>query len=177
MLRYSLWETKALKRIKPLSLQRFPFVRKLWKKSPFHFPNDRSRASSYNFWTRRAPLVLPFIEHMAKVVLILSNNNNKKKNSLSCPAKSILSPRSREIVTEKDAFIISQLKIPVFFTPFSSNINIRELKQRWRRRQRGRQKSNGFILAKQQLCTGITLFCTFLCRHCTTTTWKCLISS
>ena len=30
--------------------------------------------------------------------------------------------------------------------------------------------------AKQQLCTCITLFCTFLCRQCTTTTWKCLIS-
>ena len=31
-------------------------------------------------------------------------------------------------------------------------------------------------LAKQQLCTCITLFGTFLCLHCTTTTWKCLIS-
>ena len=30
--------------------------------------------------------------------------------------------------------------------------------------------------AKQQLCTCITLFCTFLCRQCTITTWKCLIS-
>ena len=36
--------------------------------------------------------------------------------------------------------------------------------------------SNRFRLEKQQLCTCITLFCTFLCRHCTTTTWKCLIS-
>ena len=54
--------------------------------------------------------------------------------------------------------------------------DVRELKQRRRRRQRERQKSNRFRLAKQQLCTCITLFCTFLCRHCTTTTWKCLIS-
>ena len=52
----------------------------------------------------------------------------------------------------------------------------RELKQRRRRRQRERQKSNRFRLAKQQLCTCITLFCTFLCRRCRTTTWKCLIS-
>ena len=52
----------------------------------------------------------------------------------------------------------------------------RELKQRRRRRQRERQKSNWFRLAKQQLCTCITLLCTFLSRHCTTTTWKCLIS-
>ena len=52
----------------------------------------------------------------------------------------------------------------------------RELKQRRRRRQRERQQSNWFKLVKQQLCTCITLFCTFLCRRCTTTTWKCLIS-
>ena len=37
-------------------------------------------------------------------------------------------------------------------------------------------KSNRFRLAKQQLCTNITLFSSFLCRHCTTTTWNCLIS-
>ena len=57
----------------------------------------------------------------------------------------------------------------------------RELKQRRRRRrrrqrQRELQKSNGVRLAKQQLCTCITLFCTFPSRRCTTTTWKCLIS-
>ena len=45
-----------------------------------------------------------------------------------------------------------------------------------RRRQRERQKSNWFRLAKQQLCTCITLFSTFLCRQCTTTTWNFLIS-
>ena len=33
-----------------------------------------------------------------------------------------------------------------------------------------------FRLAKQQLCTCITLFCTFLCRHCTTTAWNFLFS-
>ena len=52
----------------------------------------------------------------------------------------------------------------------------RELKQRRRRRQRERQKSTWFRLVKQQLCTCITLLCTFLCSRCTTTTWKCLIS-
>ena len=46
----------------------------------------------------------------------------------------------------------------------------------WRRRQREVQKNNRLGLAKQQLCTCITLFCTFLCRHCKTTTRKCLIS-
>ena len=38
---------------------------------------------------------------------------------------------------------------------------IRELKERRRRRQQERQKSNWFRLAKQQLCTCNTLFCTF----------------
>ena len=54
--------------------------------------------------------------------------------------------------------------------------DIRKLKQRRRRRQRERQKSNWFRLAKQQLCTCVMLFCTFLCRQCTITTRNCLIS-
>ena len=53
---------------------------------------------------------------------------------------------------------------------------IRELNIRRRRRQRKQPKSNRFRLAKPQLCTCITLFCTFLCRRCTSTTWKCQIS-
>ena len=40
-------------------------------------------------------------------------------------------------------------------------------------RRRERQKSNRFI---EQNNKCITLFCTFLCRYCTTTLWKCLIS-
>ena len=39
-----------------------------------------------------------------------------------------------------------------------------------------KQKVRKNLLAKQQLWTCIMLFCTFLCRHYTTTTWKCLIS-
>jgi len=35
--------------------------------------------------------------------------------------------------------------------------------------------ANRLRLATQQLCTCTTLFCKFLCRLCTTTTWKCLI--
>jgi len=45
-------------------------------------------------------------------------------------------------------------------------------KQRRRRLHRERQTCNRLRLAKQQLCTFIMLFCTFLCRRCTTTTWK-----
>ena len=38
------------------------------------------------------------------------------------------------------------------------------------------KKAIGWTESRQQRCTCITLFCTFLCRHCTTTTGKCLIS-
>ena len=38
------------------------------------------------------------------------------------------------------------------------------------------KRNDRFGLAKQQLCKCITLFWTFLCRCCTATTWKCLIS-
>ena len=56
-----------------------------------------------------------------------------------------------------------------------SSASNRELKQRRRRGQREQQKSNRFRFAKQQLiCPCITLFCIFLSRRCTTTTWKCL---
>ena len=53
---------------------------------------------------------------------------------------------------------------------------IRGLKQQRRRRQQERQKTNRFGLARQQLCTCITIFEHFCSRRCTTTTWKCLIS-
>ena len=48
-------------------------------------------------------------------------------------------------------------------------IDNRELKQIRRRRQQERQKRNMFRLPKQ-LCTCITLFSIFLCRHCATST-------
>ena len=38
------------------------------------------------------------------------------------------------------------------------------------------QMAYWFSWAKQQLCTCITLFCTFLYRHYSTKMWKCLIS-
>ena len=58
--------------------------------------------------------------------------------------------------------------------------------KKWQRRKRAwatitamitreAKKGNTFRLAKQQLCTSITLFCTLLCR-CTTTTWNFLNS-
>jgi len=46
---------------------------------------------------------------------------------------------------------------------------------RWRRQQerqtnKTNKQSSSFRLVKRQLCTCSTLFGTFLCRHCTTTT-------
>ena len=71
---------------------------------------------------------------------------------------------------------------PIVFLTFSLSsasldlkVPNRGLKQRGRRRQRQPQKTNRFNKQKQ-LYTCSTLFCTFLCRRCTTTTWNCLIS-
>ena len=47
-----------------------------------------------------------------------------------------------------------------------------ELTKLRRRQQRQRQKAIVLVSKKKQLCTCITLFCTFLCRPCTTTTWN-----
>ena len=60
---------------------------------------------------------------------------------------------------------------------FHDNTHNKELKQRRRRCQRERQKSIRFtcILTKRQLYTCIKLFCTFLSRRCTTSTWNFLI--
>jgi len=54
-------------------------------------------------------------------------------------------------------------------------VNNRKFKMQQRRESKKcnslTRQNNNFARA-----SSITLFCTFLCRHCTTTTWKCLIS-
>ena len=70
--------------------------------------------------------------------------------------------------------VLTSLKGPISESGLLS-LN-REFTRRGRRQQQERQKSDRFRQAKQQLCTCITLFCTFLCHRCTTTTWNCLIS-
>ena len=54
--------------------------------------------------------------------------------------------------------------------------NKRKLRQQRQRRQREGQKSNKFILVKQQVCRCIKLFCTFFSNRCTIATWNFLIS-
>ena len=63
-----------------------------------------------------------------------------------------------------------------FFRPTQNNISDYKM-PRWRR-QRERQKRNRLNRQNNNstLCTCITHSCTFLCRHCTTTTGNCLIS-
>ena len=54
-------------------------------------------------------------------------------------------------------------------------MNIRELKKRWRRRQRERKEKQSAEIHKTttlHVHLIITLCCTFLCRHCTNTTWN-----
>ena len=60
----------------------------------------------------------------------------------------------------------------MWFQNQTSAHDTREFTRGRRRRQQERQKSNRFRQAKQQLCTCVTLSCTFLCRRCTTTTWN-----
>ena len=75
-------------------------------------------------------------------------------------------------VLSKDISLIS------FFAEQWPTVMIhREHKQRRRRRQRERQKKQQNSISKTTtLRVLFTLFCTFLCRHCTTMTWKWLIS-
>ena len=57
-----------------------------------------------------------------------------------------------------------------------STVHIRDFKIQRLGRQRKRKKIKRLNKQWQQLCTCITLFCTFLSRFCTNTTLKCLIS-
>ena len=98
------------------------------------------------------------------------------------------SPNSEPILGEKNEHVPFHIgfqswprKSTLVFRPGLKDLYIvcqpnGELKQRRRRRQRERQKSNRVLSPKQQLCTCITLFCTFLCRRCTTTPWNLPIS-
>ena len=63
------------------------------------------------------------------------------------------------------------------FSQAGLDLTVGTLRPDRQRRQRERLKSNRFILfnQKKHLCAYSTLCCTFLCRLCSTTTWKCLI--
>ena len=53
----------------------------------------------------------------------------------------------------------------ILYVPVTGAIIIRDITKPRPRRQRERHKN-------KQLCTRITLFCTFPCLHCTTMTWN-----
>jgi len=72
---------------------------------------------------------------------------------------------NRVIKIQRRYSTLASLHTPSTRNQFHSS---KEHKQRRRRRQRKQEKSNRMRLAKQQLCTCIMLFCTFLCRPCTT---------
>ena len=70
-------------------------------------------------------------------------------------------------------YLLNLLKTSILLRHLFKNEKLKQQQQRW---QREWQKSNRFILAKQQLCTCILLFCTFL-NHCwKSATWNFLIS-
>ena len=78
------------------------------------------------------------------------NNNNKNKRSLACI---VFANRMNETF-----WLIMDFSLRLSSSPLT---NIWQLKQRRRQRHWEREKSNRFRLTKQQLCTCITLFCTF----------------
>ena len=80
-----------------------------------------------------------------------------------------------EIQCEPHTQFRSFLRIPITYSDYSPSplLLIWSLRSDDGDGNENGKKAKRFRLAKQQLCT---LFCTFLCRRCTTTTWNCLIS-
>ena len=119
-----------------------------------------------------APSSLQYIWNSAHIVI-------GQSSYLSCLCKTQSNPKSPTTTKTIVYFGISHAHcgllhvLPMEFAQ-SYPVIIRELKQQ--RRQRERQISTSFWLTKQELCTCITIFCTFLCRHCTTTRWNFLIT-
>ena len=105
-----------------------------------------------------------------------------RRSNLTMPTTSrfpcVLCHRKLVAIRVNEYFLHKWRHVPCVLTSsFISSLSSlsilnRGLQQRRRRSQRERPKSSGLRLAKQQLGTCITLFCTFLCRHCTSTIWK-----
>ena len=112
---------------------------------------SRGRFSKYLFWNR---LCLRF-DKAPRTALQRTISTDRKKISSGTHGNDLFASTRKA----------------VFPAPTATGVH---LKQRRRRRQRERHNSSRSRLAKQQRCTCITLFCTFPCRHCTTTMWKCL---
>ena len=109
---------------------------------------SRGRFSKYLFWNR---LCLRF-DKAPRTALQRTISTDRKKISSGTHGNDLFASTRKA----------------VFPAPTATDVH---LKQRRRRRQRERHNSSRSRLAKQQRCTCITLFCTFPCRHCTTTTF------
>ena len=85
---------------------------------------------------------------------------------------------ARSLSPETTSLLNRYLKGSRLQTNFARWIIIRELKLRrqWRQRysENGKKKKQLVCISKTTLHVH-HVFCTFLCRCCTTTTWKCLI--
>ena len=110
-----------------------------------------------------------WLQHCSNIATLCCANNRR------CESSRVTSPLSNRTIWEnremvwKDAESISQWRrrcriVRSLISTDKGNV------------KREQQKSNRLRSAKQRLCTCITLFCAFLCRHCTTTTWISLIS-
>ena len=82
-------------------------------------------------------------------------------------------PCIRRLQGSRTQFLLTLSSASKFLSHIKTRISF---KIRWRRRQRGRQKSDRFNIQNNFSCALRFFVRTFLCPHCTTMTWKCLIS-
>ena len=131
----------------------------------FIVPNRRTVSSQFFSWarTRRllscytCPVCSPSLCEQGKLLfsIFLSRNEGttyESKKRFGCYQQ-------------------EQFNLPREYSVFDSSqciVNNRTIKMRRRRESQDK--------AKQQLCTCITLFCTFLCRQLHDYPWKCLLN-
>ena len=119
--------------------------------------------------------IYPFLE-----IMRISGENQRHLRSKTFSSCKKLNSSKNRLVNKNFVLVFNFFFRKIFFRRISQ-FNNRELKQRRRQRQRERQKAKQqntlFRLAKQQLCTRITLLLYIFCRlytTTTTTTLKCL---
>ena len=146
-------------------------TRYLFTRQKVHFTDEFLRDSFATYAYRNCPLKC--------FCLKVNEDSNRQMRRLHAYAENGFTPGVLAFIFPNSIFwnvtsgYLADWKLQHLFLFL---FDIRELKQRGQPHQRGKTKGNKFKLAKQQLYTCITLFCTFLCRHSATTMWKCLIS-
>ena len=130
--------------------QRIGINAKKFEKAPIHFKSEVFAAVAVV--DVKTPYYLATVARFVHQAFLTSNEGTTDESKKVLDAIS----KSNSICTEKIMFL----------TDHNVSYN-RKFKMK---RRRESKKKHQLDKAKQQLCTCITLFCIFLCRHCTTTT-------